>query len=77
MALKLTSLTLCMLHLATALPARSLLEADKLNTLEAMEEVEDMVSVGSYIRETRAAVCFNKLYLINRYLIDIQIQNSL
>ncbi|KAG6447850.1 uncharacterized protein LOC115442028 [Manduca sexta] len=46
MALRLASIALGLLHVAAALPAL---------TLEDMEMADDTMSVGSYIRETRAA----------------------
>lgn len=49
MALKFAVIALCLLQLATSLPT----SADSI--LEDLLMVDDTVSVGSYVRETRAA----------------------
>lgn len=49
MAFKFASIALGLLHLAVAMPTNTA------NTLEDLLMVDDTLSVGSYIRETRAA----------------------
>ncbi|CAB3241333.1 unnamed protein product [Arctia plantaginis] len=54
MAIKLAPIILCLLHWSAVL-ASPLSLSEPANTLEAIEDVSDSESVGSYIRETRAA----------------------
>ncbi|CAB3222722.1 unnamed protein product [Arctia plantaginis] len=54
MAIKLAPIILCLLHWSAVLSSPLSL-SEPANTLEAIEDVSDSESVGSYIRETRAA----------------------